>query len=164
MARTVKGSPGARDDRTSASSTRATRRPSTTPLARTWPCPRCAASSARGGPRRAPDVAEDFPVFGREGPTFYFLLGTRNDAKGIASVNHTATFRRRRGRLPLGVRAMATLAWQFLTDPGVAEDRPSRAFPRPDRAQIDPRFARVGLRTTAQVDPRFAGRALLSLY
>ena len=60
-------------------------------------------------------VAEDFPVFGEKAPTFYFLLGTRNDAKGIASVNHTATFDVDEDALPLGVRAMATLAWQFLT-------------------------------------------------
>jgi len=60
-------------------------------------------------------VAEDFPAFGEKAPTFYFLLGTRNDARGIASVNHTAAFDVDEDALPLGVRAMATLAWQFLT-------------------------------------------------
>src|SRR5512139_2222442 len=59
-------------------------------------------------------VAEDFPAFGEKAPTFYFLLGTRNDARGIASVNHTAAFDVDEDALPLGVRAMATLAWQFL--------------------------------------------------
>ncbi len=59
-------------------------------------------------------VAEDFPVFGQKAPYFYFLLGTRNDAKGIASVNHTARFDVDEDALPLGVRAMATLAWEFL--------------------------------------------------
>ena len=59
-------------------------------------------------------VAEDFPAFGQKAPCFYFLLGTRNDAKGIASVNHTATFDVDEDALPLGVRAMATLAWDFL--------------------------------------------------
>jgi amidohydrolase len=59
-------------------------------------------------------VAEDFPFFGEKAPTFYFLLGTRNDAKGIASVNHTARFDVDEDALPLGVRAMATLAWDFL--------------------------------------------------
>jgi metal-dependent amidase/aminoacylase/carboxypeptidase family protein len=34
--------------------------------------------------------------------------------KGIGSVNHTATFDVDEGALPLGVRAMATLAWDFL--------------------------------------------------
>src|SRR5512135_98956 len=59
-------------------------------------------------------VAEDFPAFGQKAPYFYFLLGTRNDAKGIASVNHTATFDVDEDAFPLGVRAMATLAWDFL--------------------------------------------------
>ena len=59
-------------------------------------------------------VAEDFPYYGSKAPYFYFLLGTRNDAKGIASVNHTATFDVDEDALPLGVRAMATLAWDFL--------------------------------------------------
>lgn len=59
-------------------------------------------------------VAEDFPSFGRKAPYFYFLLGTRNDAKGIASMNHTAAFDVDEAALPLGVRAMATLAWDFL--------------------------------------------------
>jgi amidohydrolase len=59
-------------------------------------------------------VAEDFPAFGPKAPYFYFLLGTRNDAKGIASVNHTATFDVDEDVLPLGVRAMATLAWDLL--------------------------------------------------
>jgi len=59
-------------------------------------------------------VAEDFPFYGQKAPYFYFLLGTRNDAKGIASVNHTSTFDVDEDALPLGVRAMATLAWDFL--------------------------------------------------
>jgi amidohydrolase len=59
-------------------------------------------------------VAEDFPFFGQKAPYFYFLLGTRNDAKGIASVNHTAAFDVDEDALPLGVRALATLAWEFL--------------------------------------------------
>ena len=37
-----------------------------------------------------------------------------NDAKGIASVNHTAAFDVDEDALPLGVRALATLAWEFL--------------------------------------------------
>jgi amidohydrolase len=63
-------------------------------------------------------VAEDFPAFGEKAPYFYFLLGTRNDAKGIASVNHTAVFDVDEDALPLGVRAMATLAWEFLGSGG----------------------------------------------
>jgi amidohydrolase len=60
-------------------------------------------------------VAEDFPAFGSKAPYFYFLLGTRNDAKGIASVNHTSSFDVDEDALPLGVRAMATLAWDYLS-------------------------------------------------
>ena len=59
-------------------------------------------------------VAEDFPYYAQKAPAFYFLLGTRNDAKGIASVNHTASFDVDEDALPLGVRALATLAWDFL--------------------------------------------------
>jgi amidohydrolase len=59
-------------------------------------------------------VAEDFPYFGSKAPYFYFLLGTRNEAKGIGSVNHTSNFDVDEDALPLGVRALATLAWDFL--------------------------------------------------
>jgi len=59
-------------------------------------------------------VAEDFPAFGSKAPYFYFLLGTRNEAKGIGSVNHTSSFDVDEDALPLGVRALATLAWDFL--------------------------------------------------
>jgi amidohydrolase len=59
-------------------------------------------------------VAEDFPFYGEKAPYFYFTLGTRNEAKGIASTNHTSTFDVDEDALPLGVRALATLAWEFL--------------------------------------------------
>ena len=59
-------------------------------------------------------VAEDFPFYGEKAPYFYFSLGTRNEAKGIASVNHTDRFDVDEDALPLGVRALATLAWEFL--------------------------------------------------
>jgi amidohydrolase len=62
-------------------------------------------------------VAEDFPVYAQKAPTFYFLLGTRNPAKGIESANHTARFDVDEAVLPLGVRALATLAWDFLAGP-----------------------------------------------
>jgi metal-dependent amidase/aminoacylase/carboxypeptidase family protein len=60
-------------------------------------------------------VAEDFPYYGKKAPYFFFLLGTRNDAKGIPSTNHTPAFDVDEDALPLGVRAMATLAWDFLS-------------------------------------------------
>jgi amidohydrolase len=59
-------------------------------------------------------VAEDFPSYGEKAPYFFFFLGTRNDAKGIPSVNHTDRFDIDEDALPLGVRALATLAWEFL--------------------------------------------------
>jgi amidohydrolase len=59
-------------------------------------------------------VAEDFPYYGQKAPYFFFLLGTRNEAKGIASTNHTPDFDVDEDVLPTGVRAMATLAWDFL--------------------------------------------------
>jgi amidohydrolase len=61
-------------------------------------------------------VAEDFTYYGKKAPYFFFLLGTRNDAKGIASTNHTPRFDVDEDALPLGVRAMATLAWDFLAE------------------------------------------------
>ena len=42
------------------------------------------------------------------------ILGTRNEEKGISSVNHTDRFDIDEEALPLGVRALATLAWEFL--------------------------------------------------
>ncbi len=59
-------------------------------------------------------VAEDFPSYGQRAPYFFFLLGTRNDARGIPSTNHTAQFDIDEAALPLGVRALSTLAWDFL--------------------------------------------------
>lgn len=59
-------------------------------------------------------VAEDFPYYGEKAPYFFFILGTRNEAKGIESVNHTDTFDIDEDALPLGVRALSTLAWEFL--------------------------------------------------
>jgi amidohydrolase len=71
------------------------------------------------GPGHAPHldpqmVAEDFPYYGEKAPYFFFILGTRNDAKGIPSINHTDRFDIDEDALPLGVRALATLAWEFL--------------------------------------------------
>jgi amidohydrolase len=72
------------------------------------------------GARRVPPqmVAEDFPYYGRKAPYFFFLLGTRNDARGIPSTNHTATFDVDEAALPLGVRALASLAWEFAAGGG----------------------------------------------
>jgi amidohydrolase len=89
-------------------------------LARTVGVPALQRVFGAGAVRVEPQmVAEDFPFFGEKAPYFYFLLGTRNDAKGIGSVNHTATFDVDEDALTLGVRAMATLAWDYLAKGGV---------------------------------------------
>jgi amidohydrolase len=86
-----------------------------TALAQTVAVPALQRVFGAGAVRVEPQmVAEDFPFFGEKAPYFYFALGTRNDAKGIASVNHTATFDVDEDALPLGVRALVTLAWDFL--------------------------------------------------
>jgi amidohydrolase len=63
-------------------------------------------------------VAEDFWVYAERVPGFFFLLGTRNPPAGIESLNHTDTFDVDEAVLPLGVRALATLAWDFLARGG----------------------------------------------
>ena len=55
-----------------------------------------------------------FPYYGQKAPYFFFILGTSNDEKGIPSINHTDRFDIDEDALPLGVRALATLAWEFL--------------------------------------------------
>jgi len=88
-------------------------------LARSVGIPALERVFGKGAVRVEPQmVAEDFPFYGQKAPYFYFLLGTRNDAKGIASVNHSAGFDVDEDALPLGVRAMATLAWDFLARRG----------------------------------------------
>jgi amidohydrolase len=59
-------------------------------------------------------VAEDFSVYAQKAPSVMLILGTRNLAKGIESVNHTATFDLDEAALPLGVRTLVTLALDFL--------------------------------------------------
>jgi amidohydrolase len=59
-------------------------------------------------------VAEDFSVYASKAPSLLLILGTRNRAKGIESVNHTATFDIDEAALPQGVRTLVTLALDFL--------------------------------------------------
>jgi amidohydrolase len=59
-------------------------------------------------------VAEDFSVYGTKVPALFLILGTRNRAKGIESVNHTADFDIDEAALPLGVRTLVTLALDTL--------------------------------------------------
>jgi amidohydrolase len=62
-------------------------------------------------------VAEDFSVYASKAPSLLLILGTRNRAKGIESVNHTADFDIDEAALPLGVRSLVTLALDFLSAP-----------------------------------------------
>jgi len=59
-------------------------------------------------------VAEDFSVYGARVPSLFLILGTRNRAKGIESLNHTEDFDVDEEALPLGVRALVTLAFEYL--------------------------------------------------
>lgn len=58
--------------------------------------------------------AEDFSVYAQRVPGLFLMLGARNDARGIAAVNHTDTFDIDEAALPLGVRTLATLAWDYV--------------------------------------------------
>jgi amidohydrolase len=62
-------------------------------------------------------VAEDFSVYATRAPSVLLILGTRNRAKGIESVNHTPDFDIDEAALPLGVRTLVTLALGFLDAP-----------------------------------------------
>ena len=58
-------------------------------------------------------VAEDFSYFANEIPGFYYRLGTLK--AGTTSGNHhTPTFQADDGAIPVGIRAMAYLVWDYL--------------------------------------------------
>jgi amidohydrolase len=58
--------------------------------------------------------AEDFAWYAERVPGLYLKMGMRNQAKGITAMVHTEDFDIDEGVLPLGVRAMTTLAWDTL--------------------------------------------------
>jgi len=59
--------------------------------------------------------AEDFAHYALRVPGFYVKLGVRNEAKGITAMVHTEDFDMDESVLPLGVRAMANVIWEFLS-------------------------------------------------
>jgi amidohydrolase len=61
--------------------------------------------------------AEDFALFAERVPGLYIKLGVRNEARGLIAPIHTEDFDIDEGVLPLGVRAVATLVWDFLERP-----------------------------------------------
>ncbi len=62
--------------------------------------------------------AEDFSVFAAKVPGLYVKLGTRNAGRGITAMVHTEDFDIDEAVLPLGVRVMASLAWDYLARSG----------------------------------------------
>jgi amidohydrolase len=59
--------------------------------------------------------AEDFAVFAEKVPGLYIKVGIRNEARGIVAKMHTPDWDIDEAVLPLGVRAMSTLAWDYLS-------------------------------------------------
>ena len=64
--------------------------------------------------------AEDFASFAERVPALYVKMGVRNQAKGITAMIHTEDFDLDEAVLPLGVRALSTMAWDFLARGGTA--------------------------------------------
>ena len=60
--------------------------------------------------------AEDFAWFAQEVPGFYFDLGVRNEAEGKIYGVHTALFNPDEDALEIGVRTMATLLIEYLSN------------------------------------------------
>jgi amidohydrolase len=58
--------------------------------------------------------AEDFASFAERVPALYVKMGVRNQAWGITAMIHTEDFDIDEGVLPLGVRPVATLVWDYL--------------------------------------------------
>jgi amidohydrolase len=59
--------------------------------------------------------AEDFASFAQRVPALYIKMGVRNEARGITAMIHTEDFDIDERVLPLGVRAMSTLVWDYLS-------------------------------------------------
>jgi len=58
--------------------------------------------------------AEDFAALADRVPGLYIKMGVRNEAKGITAMIHTEDFDVDERVLPLGVKAMSTLVWDYL--------------------------------------------------
>jgi amidohydrolase len=58
--------------------------------------------------------AEDFAVFAEAVPAFYFMLGVRNEKKGITGMLHTPEFDVDEEALPLGVELLCRLILDYL--------------------------------------------------
>ncbi len=83
------------------------------------------------GPERTLEVkpqmgAEDFSAFANRVPGLYIKVGVRNQARGITANIHTEDFDLDEAALPLGARALSTLAWDFLARMAAPQPRPPR--------------------------------------
>jgi amidohydrolase len=58
-------------------------------------------------------AGEDFSRFANEVPGFFFMLGARKPGT-VSGDHHAPTFRADDGALPVGMRAMATVLWDYL--------------------------------------------------
>jgi metal-dependent amidase/aminoacylase/carboxypeptidase family protein len=58
--------------------------------------------------------AEDFACFAEKVPGFYFLLGVRNESRGITEMLHTPEFDVDESCLALGVQALSQLVVGYL--------------------------------------------------
>jgi amidohydrolase len=58
--------------------------------------------------------AEDFAQFAERIPALYVKMGIRNEARGIVAKMHTPDWDIDEAVLPLGVRTMTTLVWDYL--------------------------------------------------
>ena len=58
--------------------------------------------------------AEDFAAFAERVPGLYYKFGIRNEAHGIVAKMHTEDYDIDEAALPLAVRAMSTLAFDYL--------------------------------------------------
>jgi amidohydrolase len=58
--------------------------------------------------------SEDFAVFAELVPAFYFMLGVRNEKKGITAMLHTPEFDVDEDAIPLGVELLSRLVLRYL--------------------------------------------------
>ena len=69
-------------------------------------------------------AGEDFSRFANEVPGFFFMLGARKPGT-VSGDHHSPTFRADDGALPVGMRAMANVIWDYL-DRDAAAALPAR--------------------------------------
>jgi amidohydrolase len=59
-------------------------------------------------------VSEDFSYYQQQIPGFYFFVGVKNEAKGITAMWHTEFYEMDEAALPIGVRALSSVALDYL--------------------------------------------------